>query len=82
LTQDIAVLTAPTAEDFAAGVLKLSQSPTLRRQIGAQAQTFACKTYSLSDYLAKVAQVYQGLDAPTPAALEPVLDQPASVLKN
>ena len=69
LTADYAVLTEPTAEGMAEGILKMVNDPALRRELGLQARLFAIEKYSYTRYLAKVAEIYESIlhmDGPAP----------------
>ena len=61
LNEEIALLVAPTKEEFAKGVLKLAQSPDLRQRLGTRAQQFARERFSPEEYLAKVGRIYEEL---------------------
>jgi glycosyltransferase involved in cell wall biosynthesis len=82
LNEKIAVLVAPTQEALANGILKLVQSPDLRRRMGRRAQQFAKERFNAADYLAKVDQIYQELipstRPPEQAAPPPQPDQARS----
>ncbi len=67
LTEDVAVLTMPTKEAFAQGILKLIQDPALRALLGSQARRLAKSEHSCADYLVKMAQVVQMLQPSTHA---------------
>ena len=61
LNDQIALLVMPTAAALADGIVKLLRAPDLRRSLAQRAQQFAQEQYNATDYLAKVAQVYQTL---------------------
>jgi glycosyltransferase involved in cell wall biosynthesis len=58
LESEMAVLTAPTSQAFADGILTLARSPELRSTLGLRAQQFARERFDPADYLARLEQLY------------------------
>jgi glycosyltransferase involved in cell wall biosynthesis len=58
LDEETAVITEPNADAYAAGLLQLIQSPTLRTRIGEQARTYAQREFSKESYLNKLKKAY------------------------
>jgi len=65
LSDDTAILTAPTAPDFAAGILAGLGDPERAVQIGRRARELAETKYSYDAYLEKTRQACTALFAPT-----------------
>lgn len=65
LTDETAVLTDPTVEAFATGLMKLVRSPELRQQIGEQAQQYALEHHNAKGYMTKLEEIYAALRSPT-----------------
>jgi glycosyltransferase involved in cell wall biosynthesis len=65
LSDDTAILTAPTASDFAAGILAGLSDPERAAQIGRRARELAETKYSYDAYLEKTRQACTALFAPT-----------------
>lgn len=59
LSDEMALLVAPTEEAFAEGILTLAQSPALRKRLGLRGQRLATDRFKRVDYLAELERVYQ-----------------------
>ncbi|KCZ72300.1 glycosyltransferase [Candidatus Methanoperedens nitroreducens] len=59
LNEEIAVLTGPNQDDFAAGILRILTNEALGRDIGRRAKEISETKYSYSSYLAKTGEVYE-----------------------
>lgn len=59
MDDSVAVLTEPTADDFAQGILSVIDDPQRRNSIVAAAQNLAEEKYSYNDYLQKVEQILE-----------------------
>ncbi len=58
LNPEVAILTEPNPEDFARGILKLIQDPSLRARLGQNALKLSKTKYSYQVYLSRTAEVY------------------------
>jgi glycosyltransferase involved in cell wall biosynthesis len=63
LSEDVAVLTEPTSEAFAAGISRLLADDALAAGLAKRARAFAEARFSQSVYRTKVAEAYQTLAA-------------------
>jgi glycosyltransferase involved in cell wall biosynthesis len=61
LTDDVAILTAPTPEGFGAGILAAVADPARARAIGGRARHLADTKYSYDAYLSRTRQAYAHL---------------------
>lgn len=59
LNDDMAMLVEPDKEEFAHGILQLVETPDLRRKLGGQAKEFAEEQYNITNYVAKLEQIYR-----------------------
>ena len=59
LNDDMAMLVAPDKEEFAHGILQLAETPDLRRKLGGHAKEFAEAQYNITNYVAKLEQIYR-----------------------
>jgi len=59
LSEEMAVLVAPTEEAFAEGILTLVKSPALRKRLGLRAEQFARERFNPTDYVARLDRIYQ-----------------------
>lgn len=71
LADDTAILTPPTAEGFAAGILGALADPARAAAIGQRAQHLADTKYSYEAYLEKTRQACAALGLPSAAAPQP-----------
>jgi glycosyltransferase involved in cell wall biosynthesis len=70
LSDDTAILTEPSPEGFARGILEAIDDPRHAAQIGQRARTLAETKYSYDAYLAKTRQACDALRlSPAPAAV-------------
>ena len=67
LDDQVAILTAATAEGFAAGILSVIEDPALGRATGARAKHLAETKYSYEAYLARTRQAFAHLSGPSAA---------------
>lgn len=58
LTDEIALLVAPTVEAYAEGLQRLYADPALGARLGENAAAFARENFSINSYLAKLEQAY------------------------
>lgn len=63
LNSDVAILTDPTPEDFARGILELIQNPTLGARLGQNALHLSKTKYSYEAFLSKTAEVYESISS-------------------
>jgi glycosyltransferase involved in cell wall biosynthesis len=63
LNDDLAVLTAPTKNDFAEGILEILRHPQRGNSMGKRAQIFIKEYYSFDRYVDALGGVYQSLNA-------------------
>jgi len=71
LSDDTAILTPPTAEGFADGVLEALSDPARAAAVGRQAQQLADRKYSYDAYLERTRQACDALGVPSAAAPHP-----------
>jgi glycosyltransferase involved in cell wall biosynthesis len=71
LTEETAVLVEPHAEAFAEGILKLLESPNLRRKLGARAKHLAIENYNPAVQTAKLKSAYESLGSMVQMASRP-----------
>ena len=64
LSDEVAILTEPTAEAFAAGILKAIDQPALAAQLGERAKQLADTRYTYSAYLQRTREACAALEAP------------------
>jgi glycosyltransferase involved in cell wall biosynthesis len=64
LSEQTAMLVAPTKEGLAGGIIELADDPALRRRIGVEAKEFATQAFDLTERRAKVDQLFKALEAP------------------
>jgi glycosyltransferase involved in cell wall biosynthesis len=73
LTDEVAILTAPTAESFAQGIVAALQDPARASRVGAEAQHLAATKYSYEAYLSRTRQACAALfSGSAPEAAPPV----------
>jgi glycosyltransferase involved in cell wall biosynthesis len=77
LNDEIALLSEPTKESLAEGILELLEHPDLRISIGQRAKQFAKDKYNFNDYVAKIDHIYKGLQSP-----DEVADRPVQTVEN
>ncbi len=77
LNGEMAILVTPTEEAFAQGIVKLAQSPDLRRELGHRARQFARERFNPADYLTRLKGVYQQVTLTT-STEEQTSDVPAA----
>ncbi len=63
LNPEVAVLTEPTPEDFATGILRVLQDHEYAQKISSNAQELAEREYSYAAYLQKTREVYEYLES-------------------
>jgi glycosyltransferase involved in cell wall biosynthesis len=61
LNDEIALLSEPTKEALAEGMMKLLDDPDLRAHLGQQAKKFAKDRYNFAEYLTRIDNVYNDL---------------------
>ena len=59
LDNETALLVEPTRKALAEGIICLLNNPELGQRLGRQAQQLAQEQYSMDDYIAKVAKIYE-----------------------
>jgi glycosyltransferase involved in cell wall biosynthesis len=65
----VAILTEPTAEGFAEGILRALRDPALARGVGERARLLAETKYSYDAYLDRTREACTALAGGTPARL-------------
>ena len=75
LSEDFAMLTAPTEEDFAQGILQILKNPEYGRQLAQRARAHAKDKYKFKNYQNKLNSVYLSLEH---SKSYPVKSQPSS----
>ena len=71
LDDEVAILTEPTAADFADGILSALEDPARSRALGARAGALAASKYSYEAYLARTHEAVSRLAGATAAAAVP-----------
>jgi glycosyltransferase involved in cell wall biosynthesis len=64
LSEQTAMLVAPTKEGLASGIIELAEDAALRCRIGMEAKEFATQAFDLAERRAKVDQLFKALEAP------------------
>lgn len=67
LNRDVAMLTEPTVEDFARGIVTLARDRDMRRRIGENARRLAGERYTRAAYQSRVEALYRAVQTALPA---------------